>query len=160
MRFELFVKAPTPRREAGSANIATIPSFALLFAVKGATKIDAAFLQRANKLRREEAADEEIGGEYADPNNARRYSPQSCTRGSLHSDVWTATAEQRASQGQIGVIPVGGWWHYWKEAKQYGMQARCALVVSLCVAESIKADLYTPSAPVLATSVTVEIPGR
>ncbi|MGT2469288.1 S8 family peptidase [Paraburkholderia terrae] len=136
-------------------------SFALRFAVKGATEEDDAFLQRVNKLRREAAEDEETSGDYGDPDNANwRFGPQMRTRGSVHSDVWTGTAEQLAAKGQIAVIPVGGWWRYWKEAKQYGMQARYALVVSLRVAEDIAADLYTPIATILDTPVEAVIPVR
>ena len=136
-------------------------SFALRFAVKGATEEDDAFLQRVNKLRREAAEDEETSGDYGDPDNANwRFGPQMRTRGSVHSDVWTGTAEQLAAKGQIAVIPIGGWWRYWKEAKQYGMQARYALVVSLRVAEDIAADLYTPIATILDTPVEAVIPAR
>ncbi|QNB12617.1 S8 family peptidase [Paraburkholderia tropica] len=133
-------------------------SFALRFLVKGASEDDKQFLLRVNRQFREELTDEELENEYNDPDVKNwRFGPRIRSRGSIHSDVWTGTAEQLSVKNQIAVVPVGGWWKYWKTAKQYGMEARYAMVVSLRVAEDIAADLYTPIATTIKPPVTIDV---
>ncbi|MGD7101467.1 S8 family peptidase [Ralstonia pseudosolanacearum] len=129
-------------------------SFALRFAVKSATEDDDQFRRRINKLERVP----EDGAEFNDPDVAQwRYGSQLRSRGSLHSDVWTGTAAQLASKSKIAIFPVGGWWKDWKQLKQYDMDARYALIVSLKVAEDIDADLYTPITIAIAQDVVIDV---
>ncbi|OAJ60774.1 peptidase S8 [Paraburkholderia ginsengiterrae] len=133
-------------------------SFGLRFLVKGASEDDAQFLLRVNRQAREELSEEELEDEYNDPDvKYWRYGPKIRTRGSVHSDVWTGTAEQLAAKNQIAIVPVGGWWKYWKSAKQYGMEARYALVVSLRVDEDVDTDVYTPIVTILAPAAVIDI---
>lgn len=137
-------------------------SFGLRFAVKAASEDEEQFLQRINKLERETSDDEEVDEEseekFPDPDVKNwRFGPQIRARGSIHSDVWTGTAEQLALKSQIAVIPVGGWWKYWKEAKQHATEARYALVVSLRVSEEVDADIYTPVAVAIGLPAIVDI---
>jgi len=137
-------------------------SFGLRFAVKAASEDEEQFLQRINKLEREasdsEDEDDEIEENFPDPDVKKwRFGPQIRARGSIHSDVWTGSAEQLALKSQIAVIPVGGWWKYWKEAKQHATEARYALVVSLRVSEELDADVYTPIATEIGLPAVVDI---
>lgn len=133
-------------------------SFGLRFLVKAASEDDAQFLLRINRQLREELPEEELEDEYNDPDVKEwRYGPRIRTRGSVHSDVWTGTAEQLAAKNQIAIVPIGGWWKYWKKAKQYGMEARYALVVSLRVGEDVDADIYTPIATLVASDTVIPI---
>jgi hypothetical protein len=114
-----------------------------------------------NRQLREELTEDELEDEYNDPDvEDWRYGPRVRARGSVHSDVWTGTAEQLTLKNQIAIVPVGGWWKYWKSAKQYGMEARYALVVSLRVSEDIAADLYTPIATIIKPPVEIEVSSR
>ncbi|BFG77845.1 S8 family peptidase [Paraburkholderia terrae] len=136
-------------------------SFGLRFLVKGASEDDAQFAIRVNRLTREELPEEDLEDEYIDPDvKDWRYGPRIRTRGSVHSDVWTGTAEQLAAKNQIAITPVGGWWKYWKSAKQYGMEGRYALVVSLRVGEEVDADIYTPIANIIAPEAVIDIDVR
>lgn len=129
-------------------------SFALKYAVKGASEDDAAFMQRINKLERAGADSEE----FKDPDlKDWRYGPQLRARGSLHSDVWTGTAAQLASKSQIAVFPVGGWWKDWTELQQFNAKARYALVVSLKVSDGVDTDIYTPIANIIEQDVAIDI---
>jgi hypothetical protein len=136
-------------------------SFGLRFLVKAASEDDKQFLLRVNRQLREELTEDELEDEYNDPDvEDWRYGPRVRARGSVHSDVWTGTAEQLTLKNQIAIVPVGGWWKYWKSAKQYGMEARYALVVSLRVSEDIAADLYTPIATIIKPPVEIEVSSR
>jgi hypothetical protein len=86
-----------------------------------------------------------------------RFGPRIRSRGSIHSDVWTGTAEQLSLKNQIAIVPVGGWWKYWKSVKQHAMEARYALVVSLRVGEDIAADLYTPIATIINPPIEIDV---
>ncbi|RQV10030.1 peptidase S8 [Burkholderia cenocepacia] len=133
-------------------------SFGLRFLVKGASEDDQQFLLRVNRQLREELDEEELEDEYNDPDVAGwRYGPRIRSRGSIHSDVWAGTAERLTLKNQIAIVPVGGWWKYWKSAKQYGVDARYALVVSLRVGEDIATDLYTPIATIINAPVEIDV---
>ncbi|MYM71650.1 S8 family serine peptidase [Duganella sp. FT134W] len=143
---------PNPARRGWQSKF-RYQSFALRFAVRGATESEEMFLQRVNKLERE---DDDVGS-HSDPDSANwTMGAQLRVRGSIHSDVWVGTTAQLAMKSQIAVIPVGGWWKDWKEAEQFGTSGRYALVVSLEVADSVATpvDLYTP----IATKVGITIP--
>ncbi|MDR6375316.1 S8 family peptidase [Paraburkholderia caledonica] len=129
-------------------------SYALRFAVKGATEDANQFKARINKLERLEIEDSGFG----DPDLAQwKYGAQLRARGSMHSDVWVGTAAQLATKSQIAVFPVGGWWKDWKEARQWDSEARYALVVSLKVADGIDTDIYTPIATIIAPEAVIDV---
>ncbi|CAI8692278.1 Peptidase_S8 domain-containing protein [Burkholderia sp. IT-111MI5] len=129
-------------------------SYALRFAVKGASEEEHHFMRRINKLERDEDED----ADYGDPDkNQWRYGAQLRARGSLHSDVWTGTAAQLAAKAQIAVFPVGGWWKDWKELRQWDETARYALLISLHVSEDIDADIYTPIATIIEQEVEIDV---
>ena len=129
-------------------------SYALRFAVKGATEDDDQFMRRINKLERNPEED----ADYGDPEIAQwKYGAQLRARGSLHSDVWTGTAAQLASKAQIAVFPVGGWWKDWKELKQWNSTARYALLVSLRFADTVETDIYAPIATIIEQEVQIDI---
>lgn len=129
-------------------------SYALRFAVKGASEEEDHFMRRINKLERDEDED----ADYGDPDkNQWRYGAQLRARGSLHSDVWTGTAAQLAAKAQIAVFPVGGWWKDWKELRQWDETARYVLLISLHVSEDIDADIYTPIATIIEQEVEIDV---
>ncbi len=133
-------------------------SFALRFAVKGASEDVERFSKRVNQLEREEESKEKFG----DPDSADWVlGAQLRVRGSVHSDVWRGTAAKLAAKSQIAVLPVGGWWKDWAEAHQGECHGRYSLIVSLEVAETVDIDLYTPIANAVQVAVrnVVEVPG-
>ncbi len=116
-------------------------SFGLRFALKGASETDQEFVERVNALER----DEDDEGGHGDPDlQGWTFGPKLRTKGSIHLDVWTGTAEELAAKGQVAVFPVGGWWKDWKEAGQWDAEVRYSLVLSLEVAESQDVDFYSP----------------
>ncbi|SAL18528.1 hypothetical protein AWB64_01259 [Caballeronia sordidicola] len=132
-------------------------SYALRFAVRGATEDEVQFKARINRLERTQTEDSGFG----DPDVANwKYGAQLRARGSLHSDTWTGTAAQLATKSQIAVFPVGGWWKDWKEVRQWDSEARYALVVSLKVADDIETDIYTPIATVVEQKAVVDLDVR
>ncbi len=129
-------------------------SYALRFAVRGASEEEDHFMRRINKLERDEDED----ADYGDPDKDQwRYGAQLRTRGSLHSDTWSGTAAQLAAKAQIAVFPVGGWWKDWKELHQWDETARYALLISLRVSEDIDADIYTPIATIIEQDLEIDV---
>jgi hypothetical protein len=131
-------------------------SFALRFAVRGATESEEMFLKRVNKLERED----DDSDSHGDPDNENwTMGAQIRAKGSVHSDVWVGTAAQLATKSQIAVIPVGGWWKDWKEAGQFRTTARYALVVSLELSENITTpvDVYSSIAAKAAIAVPSQV---
>jgi hypothetical protein len=67
------------------------------------------------------------------------------TRGSIHSDWWTASAAELAECSQIAVYPVTGWWRERNQLRSVEKQARYALIVTIST-PATEVDLYTPIA--------------
>ena len=68
-------------------------------------------------------------------------------RGSLHSDVWTGSAEELAEAGHVVVFPVAGWWKDQDKRDRSKYGARYSLIVSIETdAQTIDLDLWTPVA--------------
>lgn len=146
---------PNPARRGWQSKF-RYQSFALRFAVRGATESEDMFLKRVNKLEREDGD----GDAHTDPDSGSwTMGAQLRAKGSIHSDVWVGTAAQLATKSQIAVIPVGGWWKDWKEAEQFRTSGRYALLVSLEVAENVTTpiDIYTPIASKVGIQVPVEV---
>ncbi|MFP5390017.1 MAG: S8 family peptidase [Gammaproteobacteria bacterium] len=145
---------PNPARRGWQSKF-RYQSYALRFAVRGASESEEMFLKRINKLER----DEDDTDTHGDPDSENwTMGAQLRAKGSVHSDVWVGTAAQLATKSQIAVIPVGGWWKDWKEAGQFRTTARYALVVSLEVSESVTTavDLYAP----IAVKTTIAVPAQ
>jgi hypothetical protein len=143
---------PNPARRGWQSKF-RYQSFALRFAVRGATESEEMFLKRVNKLEREE----NDADSHTDPDSGNwTMGAQLRVKGSIHSDVWVGTAAQLAMKSQIAVIPVGGWWKDWKEAEQFKTSGRYSLVVSLEVSENVTTpvDIYSP----IATKVGIMVP--
>ncbi|MBA4284399.1 MAG: peptidase S8 [Xanthomonadaceae bacterium] len=149
---------PNPSRRGWQSKF-RYPSHGLRFAVKGASETDEKFMQRINKLDRDEllaSSPTEEESDWGDP-DARWWAlgAQLRSRGSIHSDTWSGTAAQLALKSHIAVFPVGGWWKDWRDAQRYPTQVRYALVVSLEATQDIDIDLYTPIANQIGVAVPV-----
>ena len=66
-------------------------------------------------------------------------------RGSIHSDLWTGSAQDLADRCHLAVFPVGGWWKERPTLNRWRRQVRYSLVVSILTPET-GVDIYTPVA--------------
>jgi hypothetical protein len=147
--------APNPSRRGWQSKF-RYQSHGLRFAVKGATESDDGFLQRINKIEREELEAGQKPESTFDPDgDLWVWGAQLRSRGSLHSDVWRGNAASLAQKSHIAVFPVGGWWKDWVESENHSKPVRYALVVSLEVPEHIDVDIYTPIANLIGVPVPV-----
>lgn len=143
---------PNPSRRGWQSKF-RYQSHGLRFAVKGATESDDRFLQRVNKLERENAQDANTAESMSDPDaDGWTWGAQLRSRGSIHHDEWTGTAADLATKSHVAVYPVGGWWKDWKDSKKHSTQVRYALIVTLAVAADV--DIFTP----IATQIGVAVP--
>jgi Subtilase family len=145
---------PNPSRRGWQSKF-RYQSHGLRFAVKGSVETDDRFLQRINKLERDELAPEEQES-MNDPDREHWFlGAQLRARGSIHSDVWVGTGAQLAEKSHVAVFPVGGWWKDWNESQRHSIEVRYALVVTLEVLDDVEVDLYTPIANqiVIATEI-------
>jgi hypothetical protein len=82
-------------------------SHGLRFAVKRALEGQGSFRSRINRV----AEIEEQGQARAsDPGGDTWVLSTQRDRGSIHSDIWRATAAVLATRDAIALYPVGGWW--------------------------------------------------
>jgi hypothetical protein len=127
-------------------------SHGLRFDVKTAPEIVDQFRSRLNKQAREE----EDGALTTSDADQWLLGPKLRSKGSIHSDVWTGTAQDLAERGFIGVYPVLGWW---RERHQLNRSrgARYSLVVSIETA-STDVDLYIPVPTIIQSKVPIEVP--
>lgn len=81
--------------------------------------------------------------------------PQTCSRGSLHSDMWEgATAADVADCNLIAVHPVIGWWRERKHLGKVEKTARYSLIVTIETPEE-EVDIYTAVENMVAVPITV-----
>jgi hypothetical protein len=81
--------------------------------------------------------------------------PQTCSRGSLHSDIWEhATAAEVATCNLIAVHPVIGWWRERKHLGKVEKKARYSLIVTIETPQE-EVDIYTPVENRVAVTITV-----
>jgi hypothetical protein len=119
-------------------------SHGLRFALRGPTEREDQFRQRVSTQEWEEE-------EGQLPNRPSTRDPISWeigrlrTRGSIHCDWWTASAEEVARCDQVAVFPVTGWWRERKHLGFVEKQTRYSLIVTIST-RSTEVDLYTPIA--------------
>jgi len=119
-------------------------SHGLRFAVRGAVESDDAFTKRITRSAWSE-------GEMSDaddrPDTAELQQwlvgKANRTRGSVHSDRWTAPAVEVARCGKLAVYPVTGWWRERHHMGRVERDTRYSLIVSISTPES-NVDLLTP----------------
>jgi hypothetical protein len=76
------------------------------------------------------------------------------TRGSIHSDTWTGTAQELIERKNVAIYPVGGWWKERVSADRWNNPARYSLVISLST-PTLDTDMYTPIAEQIVNLVEV-----
>ncbi len=64
------------------------------------------------------------------------------TRGSIHSDSWSGSAQDLADMYTIAVFPVGGWWKYKTADERWKHKVRFSLLVSIDVPDQ-DVDIYS-----------------
>jgi hypothetical protein len=79
--------------------------------------------------------------------------PDNCSRGSIHSDIWTGTGADLSSMEHLVVFPVNGWWRLRHQLGQANRRIRYSLIVSL-ETDAANVDLYT----VIATQIAAQVP--
>jgi len=125
-------------------------SHGLRFAMRGPTETEPAFRRRISSQEWEEGQGRPSTSDpitWAIGSRLR-------TRGSIHSDWWTTSAEDVAACGQIAVFPVTGWWRERKHLGRVEAKARYALIVTISTPPQ-SVDLYTPIAQLI--GLTTEI---
>ncbi len=129
-------------------------SHGLRFAIRGPLESDTDFRKRITKA---EWTEDEIAQPGARPDTAE---PQNWvvgynnrSRGSIHSDWWTAPAVEVALSGKIAVYPVTGWWRERAHLGRYDKATRYSLIVTLSTPEATT-DLLTPIRTVVKVSAS------
>ena len=85
-----------------------------------------------------------------------RIGADNCSRGSVHSDVWTGTAAALSSMGHLVVFPVNGWWRLRPQLGQANRKIRYSLIISL-ETDAVDIDLYTPIQNQIASEIAVSV---
>ncbi len=116
-------------------------SHGLRFALRGPTETELQFRQRISSQEWEEQEDrprtsDPIG--WAIGSRLR-------TKGSVHCDWWTPSAEELAQCSQVAVFPVTGWWRERKHLGFVEKQSRYSLIITIST-PATEVDLYTPIA--------------
>jgi hypothetical protein len=125
-------------------------SHGLRFAVMRATETPDQFKQRINAYEQEEEYEADHAGETG------RWTiggPQP-SRGSIHSNVWTGTAQDLANRSHIAIYPTIGWWRTRPKEERYGKTARYSLIVSIRTPDQAT-DIYTPVANLIGVPVEI-----
>lgn len=149
--------APNPSRRGWQSKY-RYQSHGLRFAVQGSTESDAGFLQRINKIEREELEEWESPESISDPDGEWwTWGAQLRSRGSIHSDVWRGNGARLAQKSRVAVFPVGGWWKDWAGSEEHDKPVRYSLIVSLEAPEAASIDIYTPIANQIGITVPVEV---
>lgn len=117
-------------------------SHGLRFALRGPTETEDQFRQRISRQEWEE--DQEGRPSTSDPIDWS-IGVRLRTKGSIHCDWWTSSAEELARCGQIAVFPVTGWWRERKHLEFVEKQSRYSLIITIST-PATDIDLYTPIA--------------
>jgi hypothetical protein len=140
---------PSPGRR-GWAKKFRYQSHGLRFKVRGPIETDEQFRRR---ISRGEWQDGEDRPTTADP-ISWHLGPELQTKGSLHSDWWTATGAEVAQCGQVVVYPVTGWWRERKHLNCVEKRSRYSLIISISTQDE-QVDLYTPIANMIGVQVEI-----
>jgi hypothetical protein len=116
-------------------------SHGLRFALRGPTETEHQFAQR---ISRQEWEEKENPPSTSDPIDWA-IGVRLRTKGSIHCDWWTSSAEELAQCAQVAVFPVTGWWRERKHLNCVEKQARYALIITIST-PATDIDLYTPIA--------------
>jgi hypothetical protein len=126
-------------------------SHALRFEINGPGESEQEFIQRVNRLARDD--DEHPGTEGAGNHwtigEARNV-------GSIHSDIWQGTAAELAASNLVAVHPAVGWWRERNHLGRWDKQTRYSLLISIRLPEQ-EIDIYTPVAVQVGVPVPVPI---
>jgi hypothetical protein len=126
-------------------------SHALRFEFNGPGESEEDFVQRVNRLARED--DEHPGtegpGERWTIGEARNV-------GSIHSDIWQGTAIELAASNLVAVHPTVGWWRERHHLNRWNKQTRYALLVSIHLPEQ-NVDIYTPVSAQIGVPIPIQI---
>lgn len=140
---------PNPRRR-GHRNRFSYSSHGLRFEVIRPEQSLGNFKAFINKLANDET--------YTGPEGSGDgwfFGPQLRTRGSLHSDVWTGSAQQLAAMGTIAIYPVGGWWKSKASEGRWNNKTRYSLIIGIESPDET-VDLYTEIENLIANEVEIE----
>ncbi len=125
------------------------PSYGLRFNVIGPTEKLEQFVQRINKLDREN--DESPG--TSGPSDkwviggSRDY-------GSIHSDIWKGTAAELANSEHIAICPVVGWWRERGYLNRWNKTCRYSLIISIKTPENSE-NIYIPVANQIRVPISI-----
>jgi len=117
-------------------------SHGLRFALRAPTETEDQFRQRISRQEWEEG--QEGRPSTSDPIDWS-IGVRLRTKGSIHCDWWTSSAEELARCGQIAVFPVTGWWRERKHLEFVEKQSRYSLIITIST-PATDIDLYTPIA--------------
>ncbi|MGW1743944.1 S8 family peptidase [Nocardia sp. NPDC001965] len=126
-------------------------SFGLKFEVRRPEDNLTAFRQRVNMRARNDGQKPiDLAGD-----KGWMFGPNQRVAGSLHTDLWTGTAADLASKGDIAVLPVAGWWRYRKAYDQSDLGVHYSLVVSI-ESPLVSVDLWTPVAQQIGVETAIQ----
>ncbi|HUU15702.1 MAG TPA: S8 family peptidase [Sedimentisphaerales bacterium] len=117
-------------------------SHGLRFALRGPTETEYQFRQRISRQEWEE--DQDGRPSTSDPINWS-IGVRLRTKGSIHCDWVTSSAEELARCDQVAVFPVTGWWRERKHLGFVDKQTRYSLIITIST-PATEIDLYTPIA--------------
>ena len=128
-------------------------SHGLRFDLNSPTESRDEFIRRINVAAR----DEDNGLGHPETEGTSKYwtlGKQARDRGSIHSDIWTGTAQDLADSNLIAITPTIGWWRERAYLERCNRETRYSLVVSIISADE-SVDIYTPVAIQLGVPVPV-----
>lgn len=125
-------------------------SAGLRFELKKSSETPKDFMQRINKLLRDE--------DYENDNAEDKWflGPKKRNVGSLHSDYWIGTAAELAECSSIAIVPVSGWWKFKKQLGRYNKTMRYSLVVSL-ETKNKEIDIYNAVKTIIDTQIETSV---
>ncbi|MFM5467635.1 S8 family peptidase [Aeromonas veronii] len=114
--------------ERGWENKYKYSSFGLRFDLNASHENQEEFISRINKKFREDNPD--ISKTDGDASQWL-LGPKIRNKGSIHSDVWSGTAQELSEKRFIAIYPVSGWWKDLKKENKQSSHARFSLIISI-----------------------------
>lgn len=127
-------------------------SYGFRFDVNNPTETEEEFLKRINLAMRDE--DEVV--EIESGSDRWKIGPNLRNLGSVHSDIWEATAAELSTCNFIAIYPVTGWWKERKPLDRWQQKTRYSLIISLETPEQ-EVDIYSPIYNLVSTPIQVTI---